>query len=239
MNNFWKIVLAVLTLTSYKTIPFAYLFKFYYAYTRYVTSKRWKYLKIGGKNTFDITIEKKGPLAVFEPNVYSSYVSPLEYDMFLHKSNSTYFADMDFARMKLLCQNMQKGFFTYMFNEYNDFKKASVFNYPFVPVARVECTFKKELKLFEKFDVVSRVGAWDDKWLYVISKFVKTSDNRTVAIGVTRYVFKLGRITIPPKEFIKRSELLTSEAEAANEKYLEKFKHFASTDDFEQLCDSF
>lgn len=234
-----KIILAILAITSYKTIPFAYVLKFYLSYTRNVTIRRGQYLKNGRKNTFEITTDKKGPLAVFEPITYSTHVSPLEYDMFLHKSNSTYFADMDFARMKMVLQIFQKAFFSYMFNEYEDFKKPSIFNYPFVPVARVDCTFKKELKLFEKYDVVSRVGAWDEKWLYVLCKFVKRKDKRTVAIGVTRYVFKLGRVTIAPKEIVKRSGLLTEEAELENERLLKIFGHVGSTEAYEKLCESF
>lgn len=239
MSKSLKLVLALLAVLSYKTIPFAYTFKFYSCALRYLVLQRGYYNKIGKKNTFGITLEKKGPLALYNPVSYTTYVSPLEYDMFLHKSNSTYYADLDFARMKMMCVIFQKGMFSYMLNEYNDFPKPSVFNAPFIPVARVDCTFKKELTLFETYDIVSRVGAWDDKWLYVISKFVKCKDNRTVAVAVTRYIFKLDRTTIPPRDIIKRSDLLTEQVEKKNEELLPLFKHYASTEQYEELCAKF
>lgn len=239
MQKFYKLLLAVLAVLSYKNLPFAYVLKFYGGAFQHLVSQRGKYLKNGRKNTFGITTESKGPLAIFEPVSYGSYVSPMEYDMFMHKSNSTYFADLDMARLKMMCYVFQKALFSYMLNEHKDFKKASVFNTPFIPVARVECTFKKELKLFETYDIVSKVGAWDDKWLYVISKFVKRKDKRIVAIGITKYVFKLGRVTIPPEVMVDRSGLLTEEAKLKNAEYLELFKHYASTEQYEELCAHF
>ncbi|CAH6722639.1 probable thioesterase [[Candida] jaroonii] len=237
----WKILLAIYAISSIKTLPLAYVARFYLSVFRNLILPKSKYHKGNNKNSYGITTEKKGDLAIFTPVSYSSYVSPLEYDMFLHKSNSTYFADLDMSRTKLLCQVLQKGFYSYMDNEYNDFKKKSISNIPFIPVARVECTFKKELKLFESYEVVSRIGAWDDKWLYVISKFVKShgKGKRVVCIAITRYVFKTGRMTIPPKTMVERSGLLTKEAEAQNEEYLKLFTHYASTEQFEELVDTF
>lgn len=235
----WKILLAIYAISSIKTLPLAYVARFYLSVARNLILSKSKYHKGNNKNSYGITTEKKGDLAVFTPVTYSSYVSPLEYDMFLHKSNSTYFADLDMARTKLLCHVFQKGFYSYMDNEHGDFKKKLFSNIPFIPVARVECTFKKELKLFESYEVVSRVGAWDDKWLYVISKFVKPHSKRVHCIGITRYVFKTGRVTVPPKTIVERSGLLTKEAEEKNEEYLKLFTHYASTEQYEELVDTF
>ena len=37
----------------------------------------------------------------------------------------------------------------------------------------VSCLFRKEIRPYEKFEVWTRVLAWDQKWLYVICHFVK------------------------------------------------------------------
>lgn len=159
--------------------------------------------------------------------------------MFLHKSNSTYFVDLDFARLKLLCIVLQKGFLSYVENEHKDFKLKSIFNNLHIPVASVECSFKKELKMFEKYDVISKIGGWNEKWLFVVSKFVKHKDQRIVAIAVTKYVFKKGRITVPPATIMERSGLLTKEAEAENEKNIKLFDHFANTEVIEEYVTQF
>lgn len=41
----------------------------------------------------------------------------------------------------------------------------------------VSCTFRKELLPYEKYDVWSRVLSWDNKWLYIVSHFVKRGTN--------------------------------------------------------------
>ena len=65
-----------------------------------------------------------------------------------------------------------------------------------------QCQFKRELKPFEKYKISSRILAWDRKWLFVISKFV-TAENKVNAIAITKYVFKVGRLTIAPEEYLR------------------------------------
>ena len=36
----------------------------------------------------------------------------------------------------------------------------------------VSCTFRKEIKPYQKYEVWSRVLSWDDKWIYIVSHFV-------------------------------------------------------------------
>jgi hypothetical protein len=42
-----------------------------------------------------------------------------------------------------------------------------------LPVGGVSCTFKKELKPYETYELWTRVLSWDEKWLYVVTHFVK------------------------------------------------------------------
>lgn len=45
---------------------------------------------------------------------------------------------------------------------------------PFYPaLGGVTCTFKKEIKAYQKYEIWTRVVFWDNKWLYLISHFVK------------------------------------------------------------------
>ena len=105
----------------------------------------------------------------------------------------------------------------------------------------VTCSFRKEIKPFERFEIWTRVLAWDRKWLYLVSHIVKKgqvrprnyilnswrkgvdkehmNSAREMPVGATphpaifatsiaKYVFKNGRVTIPPEEVLQASELL-------------------------------
>lgn len=42
-----------------------------------------------------------------------------------------------------------------------------------LPVGGVSCTFKKELKPYEPYEIWTRVLSWDEKWVYIVTHFVK------------------------------------------------------------------
>lgn len=69
---------------------------------------------------------------------------------------------------------------------------------PYVPVGPVQCVFRWEFRLFQRYRIKSAVHAWDRKWLFVVSKFVLNDGGGVVA--VTKYAFKRGRVTMMPAE---------------------------------------
>ncbi|EDK38823.2 hypothetical protein PGUG_02921 [Meyerozyma guilliermondii ATCC 6260] len=232
-----KALLSLFLLSTYKTLPGAYVIRFYYRAFVTLALTRKKYVSSKKQNTFGYTGDSK--LDIFKPSTYTSYVSPLEIDMFVHKSNSTYFTDLDLARMDLVLRVFQKYFFQEFDNDFGTFKSKSVNNFPYAPIAMVECTFKKELKIFQKFEIKSKVVAWDDKWLFMMSEFKIPKSDRTYAVAMTKYVFKKGggRTTINPEEMIERCGMLNDEVKAINKENYELVKHLASTDDLEAMFD--
>ena len=82
----------------------------------------------------------------------------------MHKSNSTYFSDFDVARCHLVTWIVRRGL-TNLREELG-----SSVN---VHLGGVQCNFRKEIRPYEGFEIWTRVLAWDRKWLYVISHFVK------------------------------------------------------------------
>jgi hypothetical protein len=42
-----------------------------------------------------------------------------------------------------------------------------------LPVGGVSCTFKKELKPYEPYELWTRVLSWDEKWIYIVTHFVR------------------------------------------------------------------
>jgi hypothetical protein len=175
------------------------------------------------------------PRCLFLPAVSGTRSPALECDHNLHKSNSTYFTDMDMSRGNLCLV---------------------LFSKPFHPIpgpahftmilGGATCTWHKEIKPYQPYELWTRVISWDDKWLYLVTHFVRagvfrpdeyvmqpsrgkgSSQKRLekedeaervkaiFASSVARYVFKNNRKTIPPAQALARAGLLpTDEAELA------------------------
>lgn len=227
-----KVIAAIFAVSTYKTLPFAYLLRFHYQVFAHLVRKRPQYLKTK-QNTFGVGNHK---LDIFRAVKYSTYASPLEIDMYLHKSNSTYLLDLDIARSKMVLVVFQKLFMRYWGNENGEFKRKSIRNSPFIPVGTVQCVFRKEIFVFERYDIVSSVMAWDNKWLYVLLKFV-ASDGRVCCICVTKYVFKKkGRITMRPREYIEEMGLYNDDVEKINEQNYKLIDHLETSDGLEELA---
>lgn len=133
-----------------------------------------------------------------------SYCCPLECDLFgFHKTNSSYFVELDLARTDTVL------------NAFHGYFKT---NTPFVPLAEITCHFLKEIKPFQPYDVVSRVVAVGEKWCYVISIFVVKNDpnglslalngesQRVCAVSVGKLVFKAGRKTINVNSILPKGD---------------------------------
>lgn len=95
----------------------------------------------------------------------------MEIDFNMHKSNSSYFADIDIARTHLVCTlfaggiaQMRGGTAAYTGSKQPLFGLA---------LGAVSCTFKRELRPYERYDMWSKILSWDDKWIYIVTHFVR------------------------------------------------------------------
>ncbi len=234
-----KSLFLVFLLSTYKTLPFAYLYRFYSTVLRNVVFKRFTYLRNGGLNTYGYD-EGDNRLVVFKPQVFKTYVSPLEVDMYLHKLNLTYFLDLDIARTDLITKVFQKLFFRYYDNANGHFKGNSLANLPYIPVAAVETHFKHELKPFQSFEIHSKVISWDQKWIFVLSKFTSgRKADKVYGIALTKYVFKRGRVTIAPEDMIKECGLWTPECQEVAFKNRAIVDHMTDLEDLERAVGEF
>lgn len=119
--------------------------------------------------------------ALFRPLITKSMYSPLnECDYNLHKSNSTYFADLDIARTQLVSALLRKGIRASSKNSEVTLKDTSAANGPdavkgkyMVALGAVSCHFKREIKPYERYEVWTRILSWDKKWFYIMSHVVK------------------------------------------------------------------
>lgn len=163
---------------------------------------------------------------IFLPAVVRSRSPATEGDFNIHKSNSTYITDLDVSRAYV------SGL---LFAPILLQIKSSV--HCNLIVSAISCTFHREIKPFQPYEIWTRVASWDDKWIYMVTHFVDTSKfwpicyamqahtstNRKMGVpvphareqhrvvfasAVTRMVFKRGRLTVPPKRALKICGLL-------------------------------
>jgi hypothetical protein len=154
----------------------------------------------------------------------------------LHKSNSTYFSDLDISRSRLLLSLFR----TALSRLTHDYVNAPCT----IALRGVACNFRKAIPPLVRYRMVSRVLCWDRKWLYVATHFC-AADEAEVGRGViyatalARYVFKAGgRVTVPLEKLIEAAGLLGAkgdpkrkEVERRCERELRYVQGFAAMDE--------
>lgn len=103
-----------------------------------------------------------------------------------------------------------------------------------IALGAVSCSFRREIKPYEKFEMWTRILSWDRKWLYIVTHLIRECSIRPrvyalyphqrterkplrksgrtkeaiVASAVGKCVFKNRRLTIPPQTLLRDSGLL-------------------------------
>lgn len=199
-----QIAMCTYLLSSIKSLPGVYFIRFYYRIVQNIVFK--KNFKHNAK------VLQSHPLGAMSQTKISTYASPFECDFYLHKNNATYFTELDVSRGDLMTKIFQKMFV----ESKNDLTPGG--SWPYLPVANVFTNFLKEISPFERYNVYSSVICWDDKWIYVLSRFTKRNDKVLCSISLTKYVFKDGRKTINPRDALKYCGLYTEEVEERSNK---------------------
>jgi hypothetical protein len=169
-----------------------------------------------------------GGASIFAPVVTSSYTPLLDIDYNLHKSNSTFFVDLDDNRTELMLALFKDA--VKPLKTGKNTPKPRMFN-----LGGTSCMYRKAIPPFAKYEISSRVLCWDQKWIYVVSHFTKPGSNTPTnlvlgskgkqaeradikdikdtkdciyATAITKYVFKQGRITCTPESVMSDCGLL-------------------------------
>jgi Thioesterase-like superfamily len=194
----WRTTLLLLyLLANFKSLPFAWHIRILYHFLTNVSRK-----PIPPKPLPSPSSARKiltHPL--FTPTQIKIHSPLLETDYNLHKSNSTYLTDMDVSRTKLITRLFSPAFKKLNIQlEGDGFRGRMV-----VALGGVHVTFRKEIGIYEKVGVRSRVLGWDGKWVIVVSYFVRRKQKKggdgeeLCAVGLSKYVLKKGRFTVKPK----------------------------------------
>lgn len=127
------------------------------------------------------------PVAPLDTTVVRMRVWPLDLDLNRHVTNGRYFTLADVGRMDYV---LRSGAFRVALRH-----KA-------VPiVGDTWGKFRRELKLFEAFEVHTRMLGWDEKWSFMEHRFVK--NGRVLGVVVMRGLFRSPKGTVSPGEFVR------------------------------------
>ncbi|KAK5660052.1 hypothetical protein OQA88_13521 [Cercophora sp. LCS_1] len=114
--------------------------------------------------------------ALFHYSVTASRTSLLETDYNMHKSNSTYFADIDISRSHLVSHILGSSIPVLTDNVNRKLvldKDGNPIKGGFgIGLGAVFCSFRKEIAPLQGYEMWSRILCWDRKWLYIITHFV-------------------------------------------------------------------
>ncbi|OLN86406.1 hypothetical protein CCHL11_06345 [Colletotrichum chlorophyti] len=223
-----RILMLVFALMNLKNMPFVWTYRVWHAII------------------FHLFIRKSprlGPRSLFRPMISQSHAPITEIDYNIHKSNSTYFSDLDVSRTHLCTYLLGPGFRQLTHNTTTklvlDPKSGKPARGPMgIMLGAVHCSFRREITAYAPYEMWSRILSWDRKWLYIVTHFVpkgtarptewldpkfgtarvrrgpgsgtegKDWEKKIYATGVSKYVFKIGRLTVHPAVALEASELL-------------------------------
>ena len=170
----------------------------------------------------------------------------MDCDWNIHKSNSTYFTDLDVARSHIGSMLSGRGLGKAGRDLVDHKGRLGIM------LGGVHCSFRHEIMPLQGFEIWTRVLAWDKKWLYLISHIVekgavqpkgfslqpwrksknaeqkrrpgaalrvgqdantterssKSPAPKIFASSIAKYVYKKGRLTIPPARVLEGSGFL-------------------------------
>ncbi|EAW07612.1 acyl-CoA thioesterase [Aspergillus clavatus NRRL 1] len=215
----WKTMALILVIINLKNMPLFWHVRILYYFVRNI---RWRVQDPHfprGKALVTHTGKPTHP--VFVSYSISSRAPILETDYNQHKSNSTYFSDLDIARTALVTRLYSPGA-SIVSRELDaelleasqrDGTKPPKRRGIYVALGSVYCSFKREIKPFELYEMESKVIAWDQKWMYVMTFFLRPASRKggektLFATAVSKYVVKKGRLTVPPERVLRASGFL-------------------------------
>ncbi|MDP3848275.1 MAG: thioesterase family protein [Pseudomonas sp.] len=127
------------------------------------------------------------PMDGLATTVIRMRVWPLDLDFNRHVTNGRYFTLADVGRMDYV---LKTGAF-----------RVALRHKAIPIVGDTWGKFRRELKLFEAFEIHTRMLGWDAKWSFVEHRFV--SQGRVVGTVVIRGLFRSAKGTLAPSEFAR------------------------------------
>ncbi len=135
-----------------------------------------------------ITLKARPPLAPLEASRLRFRVWPNDLDINVHMNNGRYLGAMDLGRLDLA---FRTGLGQLMLR--NGWKPL---------VGGLTMRYRKSLRLFEAYELHTRMLGWDAKWCFLEQRFLK--DGELIAEGVVRLLFRGREGNIPSADLLRR-----------------------------------
>lgn len=127
------------------------------------------------------------PVHALDTTVVRMRVWPLDLDLNRHVTNGRYFTLADVGRMDFV---LRSGAY-----------RVALRQRALPIVGDTWGKFRRELKLFQKFEIHTRMLGWDAKWSFIEHRFV--SQGRVIGVVVMRGLFRSAKGTVAPGEFVR------------------------------------
>lgn len=129
---------------------------------------------------------RRGKLGLFDTSSVAMRVWPNDLDVQMHMNNGRYLSVMDLGRIDLL---VRSGFF-------QEARRRGWF--PLVAATAVE--YCRPLKLFERYDLHTRLLGWDERWFFLEQQF--TRGGKPVAVGTVMAAIRGRAGAVPTTEAV-------------------------------------
>lgn len=133
-------------------------------------------------------IVRRGPLeprSLYHYSITTTSAPLLETDYNFHKSNSTYFSDLDASRSHLVMHLFGPGMKAISYNATTKLvrdKEGNLIKGGFgIGLGSVFCSFKREISPYSRYELWSRILCHDRKWVYILTHFVDAGRVRPTA----------------------------------------------------------
>jgi len=130
--------------------------------------------------------KQRGIGLLFDESRVRFHVWPGDLDFFGHMNNGRYLTLMDSGRFDLITR---LGLLPHM----KENRMISV-------LGGATIRFKRPLRPFQRFDLITRIVGWDTKWFYIEQHF--ESEGKLVADALVRGLFRAPGKSIPTKEVL-------------------------------------
>jgi acyl-CoA thioesterase FadM len=127
------------------------------------------------------------PVDALATTVIRMRVWPLDLDLNRHVTNGRYFTLADIGRMDFV---LRSGAY-----------RVALRNRAVPIVGDTWGKFRRELKVFESFEIHTRMLGWDEKWSFMEHRFV--SKGRVIGVVIMRGLFRAAKGTVAPAEIVR------------------------------------
>jgi acyl-CoA thioesterase FadM len=124
-----------------------------------------------------LTSRFRGRTQLFDTSRLRLRVLPNDLDLNGHVNNGRYFTLADLGRLDFLIRSGAA--------------RVAIANRAFPLIGDAVAKFRKDLKLFQRYELQSRLIGWDDKWTYMEHRFVR--GGRVAGMVIVRGQFRSAR----------------------------------------------